>query len=106
MSGRASGIGAGPRGAPNGPLRRTVRIVNPNGLHHRVADRFSRAARQYSCSVTVWNGDVRADGKDLTDLILLVAMPDAEVVLEVDGPDAAQALDPLADILAAPGGED
>lgn len=89
-----------------GPLRRFVRIVNPLGLHHRVADRFSRTAGQYVCSVCVHNGDARADGKSLWDLILLVVMPGAEVVLEVDGPDAAAAVQALADILASPGGED
>ena len=37
------------------------------------------------------------------ELILLVALPGSEVVLEVEGADAAAALDPLADILSAPG---
>lgn len=96
---------AGPT-APKNPLRRTVRVVNPLGIHQRVADRFARAAKRYPCTVTVWNGDTRADGKNLWDLILLVAFPGAELVLEVDGPEAAVALDPLAAILAAPGGED
>ena len=105
--------GAAPPGPPdapsqceNGPLKRLIRIVNPLGVHHRVADRFSRAARQYRCEVVVWNGDNRADGKSLIDLILLVVMPDAEVVLELDGDDAAAALDPLTEILAAADGED
>jgi phosphotransferase system HPr (HPr) family protein len=88
------------------PFRRVIRIVNPLGLHHRVADRFSRTARQFSCAVTVWHGDAKADGKSLWDLILLVALPDSEVVLEVDGPDAHHAVERLAEILASPGGED
>jgi phosphotransferase system HPr (HPr) family protein len=87
-------------------LRRVVRIMNPNGLHQRVADRVSRVAKQYACTVTVWNGEARADGKDLWELILLVALPDAEVILEVDGPDAPTALDFLAEVLGSPGGED
>lgn len=89
-----------------GPIRRTIRIINPLGVHHRVADYFSRAARRYECHVTVWNGENRADGKSLIDLILLVVMPDSEVVLEVDGADAAAAIEPLAAILAAADGED
>lgn len=89
-----------------GPYRRTVRVINPLGLHPRVADRFSRTAKQFACAVTVWNGETRADGKSIWDLILLVALPGAELVLEVDGSDAAAALDPLAEILAAPSGED
>lgn len=85
--------------------RRTIRIVNPLGLHFRIADRFARAAKQFACVVTVFNGPTRADGKNLMDLIMLVAMPGAEVVLEVDGPDAPDAVEPLTEILASPGGE-
>ena len=104
-SGR-TGDGTPREAAGNGPLRRTVRVVNPLGLHHRVADRFSRAARQYAAAVAVYHGDARADGKSVWDLMMLVVMPDTEVVVEVDGPDAAAAIGPLADILASPGGED
>jgi phosphotransferase system HPr (HPr) family protein len=98
--------GEGTPAGANGPLRRTVKVVNPLGLHHRVADRFSRAARQYAAAVAVFHGDARADGKSVWDLMMLVVLPDAEVVVEVDGPDAPAALDALADILASPGGED
>ena len=87
-------------------MRRVVRIINPLGLHMRLADRFSRTAGRYACTVTVWNGEARADGKSLWDLIMLVVMPEAEVILEVDGPDAPNAVDSLAEILGSPGGED
>lgn len=87
-------------------LRRSVRVSNPLGLHQRAADRFARAAKRYSCAVTLWNGDRKADGKDLWDLIMLSVFPDTEVILEVDGVDASNALDPLAEILGAPNGED
>lgn len=131
MTGRCGGTGPGPRdarphGTPSpaappdteppgamptptpgcGPLRRVVRVVNPLGLHHRVADRFARTASRFACTVTVWNGETRADGKNIWDLIMLVVLPDAEVVLEVDGPDAPAAVDPLTAVLASPGGED
>ncbi|MBN9522806.1 HPr family phosphocarrier protein [bacterium] len=96
----------GPNGPPGGPLRRTVRVVNPLGLHHRVADRFSRAARTFTATVAVYHGDARADGKSVWDLMMLVVLPETEVLVEVDGPDAAAALGALADILASPGGED
>ena len=93
-------------GRTQGPLRRNVRVMNPLGLHMRAADRFCRTAKQYVCAVTVWNGETRADGKSLLDLMLLVALPGAELVLEVDGADAPDALDLLAELLAAPSGED
>ncbi len=119
MSSRATGNGQGSRDnvPPCGisptsgpthsvPQRRAIRVVNPLGLHHRVADQFSRTARQYTCTITVWNGTTRADGRSLIELILLVALPGCELVLEADGPDALPALDSLSVILAAPQGED
>ena len=105
MAGNGRTDDAAPGGA-NGPLRRTVKVVNPLGLHHRVADRFSRAARLFTAAVVVTHGDARADGKSVWDLMMLVVLPDAEVVVEVNGPDAPAALEALADILASPGGED
>ena len=88
---------------PTGPLRRTVVVANPNGLHMRPATAFARAARAFRAAVTVWNGDRRADGKSSLDLLLLTALPGAELVLEAEGDDAAAALDQLADVLADPG---
>jgi phosphotransferase system HPr (HPr) family protein len=104
--GPPAGSSNGHAGCANGPLKRTIRIVNPLGVHPRVADRFSRTARQYQCEVTVWNGESKADGKSIIDLIVLMVMPDSDVVLEVNGDDAADALEPLTDILAAADGED
>lgn len=121
MSSRVTGSGQGARDggpspsrppqpdtatAPTGPFRRVIQIVNPLGLHQRAADRFCRAAKQYDSTVVVRNGDRHADGKSIWDLIGLLVFPGMEVVLEVEGTDAATAIEPLAAILGAPGGED
>ena len=121
MSGRAAGNDQGARDSvpspscspepstpmsQTGPFRRVVRITNPLGLHQRAADRFCRAAKQYASSVVLHNADRRADGKDIWDLIGLLVFPGMDVVLEVEGPDATAALEPLAAILGASGGED
>ena len=97
-----------PEGVPGdgGAFRRVVRIVNPLGLHHRVADRFARTANLFDARITVRNGELSADGKSLWDLMMLLAFEGTDVVLELDGPEAAAALEPLAGILAARGGED
>ena len=84
-------------------LRRTVVVANPHGLHMRPATAFATFARKFTSRVQVCNGANRADGKSSLDLILLVALPGAELTLEVDGPDAAKALDSLAELLASPG---
>jgi phosphotransferase system HPr (HPr) family protein len=87
----------------NGAIRETVTVANPNGLHMRPATLFAQAARGFHSAVTVWNGERRADGKSSLDLILLVALPGAELVLEVEGADAADAIGPLAGLLGSPG---
>ncbi|MCS6863833.1 MAG: HPr family phosphocarrier protein [Gemmataceae bacterium] len=133
MSGRGATNGSGPRDslapshhapppsptggdtpapAPDGPanptggFRRIVRVRNPNGLHPRLADRFIRTLKQFSCTATIWNGEMRADGANIWDLISLVVLPESEIVLEVHGPDAARAIETLAEVLGSPGGED
>ena len=92
--------------APVGPIRRTIRVINPRGLHPRIIDLFTKTAKKYTSAVTLGYGEMRADGKSVWDLIMLVVLPDSEVVLEVDGPDAPIAVEPLTEILASPGGED
>jgi phosphotransferase system HPr-like phosphotransfer protein len=61
------------------PVRRTVAVANPMGLH------------------------MRANGKDLIELIMLVAMPGTELVVEADGDDATDAVARLAELLSDPG---
>jgi phosphotransferase system HPr (HPr) family protein len=87
----------------SGPLKRTVVVANPMGLHMRPATAFAQLARSFGSKVTVWNGSARADGKSSLDLILLVAMPGSELVLEVEGDDAPDAIEQLAEVLASPG---
>jgi len=106
-TGARDGVSPPPRaGQATGPLRRSVQIVNPLGLHQRAADRFCRAAKQYASAVAVHNADRKADGKNIWDLIGLLVFPGMEVILEVVGPDAAEAIESLAAILGAAGGED
>ena len=88
------------------PLRRSVVVNNPNGLHMRPATRFAQQARVIPQRVTVFHGEKRADGKSSLDLLMLIAMPGAELWVELDGDDgndAAEAIRTLCDILAAPG---
>lgn len=86
-----------------GSYRRTVAVNNPLGLHLRPAAAFAQAARGFHCAITVWNGDRRADGKSPWDLLGLIAEYGAELVVEADGDDAADAIARLADLLAATG---
>ena len=90
----------------DGSIRRMVTITNPQGLHMRPAMAFARAAAQYQAIITVCNGDRCVNGKSLIDLMLLAAEPGVELILQLSGADAVHAVEPLAQILAAPEAED
>lgn len=83
-------------------VRRTVIVANPpDGLHMRPAEAFAKLARGFRCSVTVRHGEKVADGRSMTDLIMLIALPGSELELVFDGEDADAAVEPLVAILTA-----
>jgi phosphotransferase system HPr (HPr) family protein len=83
-------------------LRRNVIIKNPQGFHVRPAAALAERARQFQSKVSLIHGDLRVDGRQVLDLIMLAAEQGTELTLEVVGPDAAQAIEVLAEILGAP----
>jgi phosphocarrier protein HPr len=87
-------------------LRRSVRITNPQGFHMRPKAAFAQLAMRFASDVAVlWDGQ-RFNGKSMMDLMLVGAEQNQEVVVEAEGPDAAEAVAALADVLASPGPED
>jgi phosphotransferase system HPr (HPr) family protein len=77
-------------------------VNNPQGLHVRPAAAFAELASRYESRVTVSRGDGNppVDGKFWPDLLLLAAEKGTALELEVDGRDAAQAIEALATALA------
>ena len=87
--------------APSPAFKRPVTVTNPSGLHLRAALAFAELAGRYRSTVVVRNGDRVANGKSGIDLVLLIALPGADLELEVAGPDAAEAMPVLAAQLGA-----
>ena len=83
-------------------LRTTVVVRNPQGLHMRPAMAFARIANRFRSAVTIRRQDKAANGRSMVQLMTLAALPGTELVLEVDGEDAAAALPVLAAALEAP----
>ena len=83
------------------PLRRNVVVANPNGLHMRPSAAFVELAKSFQSAVTVTHNGTCVDGKNsVLDLMLLMAMPGSELMLEARGPDAPQMLDALSELLS------
>ena len=82
-------------------LRQAVIVLDPMGLHMRPLTVFAQKATQYQSAVTVIKEGKRVNGKSPLELMLLAAEQGTELILEVSGPDAKEAMAPLAELLAA-----
>jgi phosphocarrier protein len=77
----------------------TLAIVNPLGIHARAASKFVNLARGFESDVRLCKGETEADGKSIMSVMLLAAPVGTEVTLRVEGPDAADAFQALADLI-------
>jgi len=89
-----------------GPLRREFEIVNSRGLHARASAKFVKCAEQFNADITVSRDGQTVPATSIMGLMMLAAHPGANILVEAQGPDAAAALDALAQLVAEKFGED
>jgi phosphocarrier protein len=80
-------------------LRRTVKIRNQRGLHARAAAKFVQALEHLDCEVTVSKDGTDVSGRSIMGLMMLAAGPGSELALSATGPDAANALAAIAELV-------
>ena len=76
-----------------------VNIVNSVGLHARPATFFIQKANSYKSSIWVENEDRRVNAKSLLGVLSLGIVKGMTITLIADGPDEADALAGLADLI-------
>ncbi len=76
-------------------LSRKVVLKNKRGLHARASSKIHAIANSYDAQIFVCNGERRANGDEIMDLMTLNAPLGTELTLETIGPDADLALDTL-----------
>ena len=84
---------------------RTVQVVNRNGVHARPAAEIVKTAAKYQAEITVIRDDLEVNGKSIMGVMMLAAECGATLRLKAEGPDAPQALDALATLIANKFGE-
>jgi phosphocarrier protein HPr len=82
-----------------GPVRRVVKVANPQGLHMRPAAAFAELASRFEANITVSRDQQSVDAKNWMDLLLLAAEGGHEVLIEAAGRDANEAVEALANFL-------
>jgi phosphocarrier protein len=82
-----------------GPVRRVVKVANPQGLHMRPAAAFAELASRFEANIAVSRNQQSVDAKNWMDLLLLAAEGGHEVLIEASGRDANEAVEALANFL-------
>jgi phosphotransferase system HPr (HPr) family protein len=85
-----------------------LRIINEVGLHARPAAQFVQQAGKYQAKIMLRNltADSKwVNAKSILSVLTLGAEKGHEVELQADGPDEAQAIDGLADLIRSGLGE-
>ena len=81
--------------------RREVEITNEFGLHLGPAAKFVKLASRYRSEIRVRHAGKAINGKSILDLTLLAAESGTRLELEASGPDAEDAVDALARLVAS-----
>jgi phosphocarrier protein len=84
---------------------RSVQIVNRNGLHARPAAEIVKAASKFKSDITIVRDDLEVNGKSIMGVMMLAAEYGSMLQLRATGPDAEQAVDALATLVANKFGE-
>ena len=83
----------------------SVRIVNKNGLHARPAAEIVKAAAKYQSDITLRRDDLEVNGKSIMGVMMLAAEYGSTLHLQAKGPDADDAVQAIAALIAGKFGE-
>jgi phosphocarrier protein len=87
-------------------IEREATIVNRDGLHARPAARIVRLASSFSSEVQLAKDGVGVNGKSIMGVMMLAAECGSSITIRADGPDAAEAVEALAQLVASGFGEE
>jgi phosphocarrier protein len=76
----------------NEKVEKEITIVNRLGLHARPAAMFVRIASRYRCEIWVAKEGEEINGKSIMGLMMLAAGQGSKLRVRAEGPDAAQAI--------------
>jgi phosphocarrier protein len=82
-------------------LQQEVEIINRLGLHARASAKLTQVAGRFTAHVWIGRGGRRVNAKSIMGVMMLAAARGAKVLIETDGPDEAQAMDAVAQLIAA-----
>jgi phosphocarrier protein len=86
-------------------VERELQILNKNGLHARPAAEIVKTAAKYKAEITISRDELEVNGKSIMGVMMLAAEQGSTLRVKADGPDAEQAVNAIADLVAGKFGE-
>ena len=77
-----------------------MQVASSHGMHARPATQFVQLANQYESKIEVTKDTVTVDGKSVAAMLTLAAECGVTLGIRADGPDAADAVRDLAELVA------
>ncbi|MDQ3415219.1 MAG: HPr family phosphocarrier protein [Verrucomicrobiota bacterium] len=83
----------------NEKVEKEITIINRLGLHARPAAMFVRIASRHRCDIWVAKNDEEINGKSIMGLMMLAAGQGSKLRVRAEGPDAAQAVQEIEELI-------
>ncbi len=90
---------------PSEVIKKTLTISNARGLHARASAKFVQCVEGFDAEVRVSREGQTVGGTSIMGLMMLAAATGCTIDVEVEGPEAARALEALEALLADKFGE-
>ena len=85
----------------NETVEKELTIVNRLGLHARPSAMFVRVASRYRCEIWVAKEGEEINGKSIMGLMMLAAGQGSKLRVRAEGPDAAEAVKEIEELIAS-----
>ncbi|AUG58333.1 HPr family phosphocarrier protein [Acetivibrio saccincola] len=86
-------------------VEKTVKIINPSGLHARPAALFVQTAGKYTSEIWIKHGGKKVNAKSIMGLMSLAISKGTSIVIGAEGEDEEIAIKELEDLIISGLGE-
>ena len=84
-----------------GAIVRVLEICNKKGLHARASAKFVQTVEQFDAEVWVTKGHETVGGTSIMGLMMLAAGTGSSITVEAVGPQAAEVVEALAELVSS-----
>ena len=77
-----------------------IQIINKLGLHARASAKLTQVAGRFKANVWVGRNGRRVNAKSIMGVMMLAAAKGSTLTVETDGPDEAEAMDAVTQLIA------